>query len=140
MSTESNKTAVIAFFEAMNHADVDGIINAYHDDGYVWTMGETLISGKYSKQQIQAAAGGIFAAFPHGIHFRILGMIAEADQVAVEATSRGEHVSGRVYDNHYHFLFTFRDGKLLELKEFMDTEKVTDILCGGQRPPHRTQG
>lgn len=134
MTSEKNKTAVVAFFEAMNNADVGAIIDAYHDDGYVWTMGETLISGKYSKKQIEAAAGGIFAAFPKGIHFRILGMVAEGDQVAVEATSSGEHASGRMYDNHYHFLFTFRDGKLLELKEFMDTEKVTEVLCEGQRP------
>jgi len=23
---------------------------------------------------------------------------------------------------------------LLKLKEYMDTERVTDVLCGGQRP------
>ena len=134
MSVQENKDRVRLFFEAMNNGDVGAIINAYHDDGYVWTMGDTLISGKYNKEQIQAAAGGIFAAFPKGIAFKILGMIGEDDQVAVEATSQGEHVNGKTYYNHYHFLFTFKDGKLLELKEFMDTEKVTDILCDGQRP------
>ena len=61
-------------------------------------------------------------------------MTAEDDRVSVEATSEGKHVSGVMYRNHYHFLFTWRDGKLVEMKEFMDTEKVTDILCGGQRP------
>ena len=60
--------------------------------------------------------------------------VAEGDRVAVEATSKGEHVSGQTYSNEYHFLFEFREGKLLRLKEYMDTERVTDILCGGQRP------
>lgn len=55
-------------------------------------------------------------------------------RVAVEATGRGRHVSGKDYLNHYHFLFTWRDGKLLELKEYMDTEAVTEVLCGGVRP------
>ena len=61
-------------------------------------------------------------------------MTAEDDRVAVEAESEGTHVSGVRYQNYYHFLFILKDSKVLLLKEYMDTEKVTDILCGGQRP------
>ena len=53
----------------------------------------------------------------------------------MEASSEGMHVSGVPYTNDYHFLFEFQDGKLLKLKEYMDTERVTEVLCGGQRPP-----
>ena len=109
---EENKKIVQAFFTAMNNGDVETIVNAYADDGYVWTMGQTLISGKYSKQQIQDAAGGIFEAFPEGLLFTIDGMVAEGEKVAVEAHSSGQHVSGQVYENQYHFLFTFEKGKL----------------------------
>lgn len=134
MSIEQNKAFVEAFFGYMSSGDVEGIVNSYHDEGYVWTKGRTLISGKFTKAQIQAAAGGIYEAFPEGIRFTILQMTAEDNRVAVEATSTGKHVSGQQYENEYHFLFTFKDGKLLELKEYMDTESVTDVLCGGQRP------
>jgi ketosteroid isomerase-like protein len=61
-------------------------------------------------------------------------MTAEGERVAVEAESLGDHASGQVYSNLYHFLFEFRDGKLLSLKEYMDTERVTEVLCGGMRP------
>ena len=132
---EANKARVSQFFEALNAGDIDAVVNAYADDGSCRTMGETLISGTMNKEQIAASAGGIFDVFPEGLRFNILGMVAEGDKVAVEATSEGEHVSGQTYNNEYHFLFEFRDGKLLKLKEFMDTEHVTDVLCGGQRPP-----
>ncbi len=118
----------------MNRGDVAALVDAYADDGYVWTMGNTLASGKYDKQQISEFAGGIYDAFPAGITFEVLTMTAEADRVAVEATSTGEHVSGVPYCNRYHFLFTLRDGKLASLKEYMDTEMLTDVICGGQRP------
>lgn len=134
-SSESNKAIVAAFFDAMNSGDVDFIVNAYAADGCLQTMGETLISGVFSRDQIAASAGGIFDVFPEGLTFRLLSMIAEGDKVAVEATSEGKHVSGQTYSNNYHFLFEFRKGKLLRLKEYLDTERVTDILCGGQRPP-----
>ncbi len=134
-NSEANKVLVQRFFEAMNTGDVDYIVGAYADDGALQTMGNTLISGTYGREQIAASAGGIFEVFPNGIRFDILHMTAEGERVAVEATSEGEHVSGQTYANEYHFLFEFRDGKLLQLKEYMDTERVTDVLCGGQRPP-----
>ena len=132
---ESNKQNVRDFFAAMNAGDVTAIVAAYADDGYLRTMGRTLISGQFTRAQIQGAAGQIYEVFPQGIQFTIDAMTAEGDRVAVEAHSRGRHVSGKVYTNEYHFLFVFRDGKLAALKEYMDTERVTDILCGGQRPP-----
>ena len=132
---EANKDTVTRFFHALNAGDTRAIVDAYADEGCVETKGTTLISGVFNKEQIAASAGAIFEVFPKGLSFEITGMVAEGEKVAVEATSRGEHISGQIYGNEYHFLFEFRDGKLLWLKEYMDTEQVTDVLCAGQRPP-----
>ena len=135
-STETNKATVRNFFAALNDGDVTAIVDTYAEDGCVQTMGNTLISGTSSRDAIAASAGAIFDVFPHGLKFDILDMVAEGDKVAVEAVSEGEHISGQTYSNEYHFLFEFRpDGKLQQLKEYMDTEQITDVLCGGQRPP-----
>ncbi len=132
---ERNKQLVRDFFAIMNRGDVPAIVAAYASDGYLQTMGRTLISGIFTRVQIEAAAGQIYDVFPHGLTFTIDALTAEGERVAVEAHSQGEHVSGAIYSNEYHFLFVFRDGKLAMLREYMDTERVTDILCGGQRPP-----
>ncbi len=130
----ANKAIVTQFFDALNRGDVDFIVDTYAADGSVQTMGNTLISGIFSREQIAASAGGIFDVFPHGLTFTALSMVGEGDRVAVEATSAGQHISGQTYTNDYHFLFEFHGGKLVRLKEYMDTERVTDVLCGGQRP------
>ncbi|MDB5986353.1 MAG: nuclear transport factor 2 family protein [Nevskia sp.] len=136
MSQEQrNKQLVRDFIDALNRGDVAAIADAYTDDGYCLTMGNTLISGKFGKAQVRQAAGLIYQAFPQGIHFTIDAMTAEGERVALEAHSEGLHASGRTYTNQYHFLFEFRDGQLAVLKEYMDTERVTEILCGGQRRP-----
>ena len=132
--SDSNKIIVTQFFDALNRGDVAFIVDAYAADGCVQTMGNTLISGVFSREQVAASAGGIFDVFPNGLTFTILNMVGEDDKVAVEATSVGEHISGQTYSNEYHFLFEFQSGKLIRLKEYMDTERVTDVLCGGQRP------
>jgi len=134
-NSATNKAIITRFFEALNKGDVDFIVDTYAADGCVQTMGNTLLSGIFSREQIAAAAGGIFDVFPEGLKFTALSMVGEGDKVAVEATSEGLHICGQIYTNEYHFLFEFRAGKLLRLKEYMDTERVTDVLCGGQRPP-----
>ena len=133
-ATQTNKVLVADLMEAIGRGDVDAIVNAYTEDGYVETMGRTLISGRFSREQVAMAASRVLDAFPQGIAFRILNMTAEDDRVAVEAVSSGDHVSGQHYANHYHFLFVVRDGKIAVMKEFMDTEMVTDVICGGRRP------
>ena len=137
-NSDSNKATVTRFFDALNKGDVNTIVNTYAQDGCVQTMGGTLISGIFSREQVAGSAGGIFDVFPAGLTFTVLDQVAEGNKVAVEATSNGEHISGQTYSNEYHFLFEFRDGKLLKLKEYMDTEQVTDVLCAGQRPPFGT--
>ncbi len=132
---EENKRRVEAFFDAMNAADSQRIAAAYAEDGTCWTSGNTLISGTMTKPQIVAGASAVLDVFPEGLAFTVHAMTAEGERVAVEAESNGQHVSGKWYRNLYHFLFEFRNGKLLRLKEYMDTEQITDVLCGGERPP-----
>ena len=134
-TANNNKEIVRAFFAALNKGDVASVVATYAEDGCVQTMGNTLISGIFGKEHIAQTAGGVFDVFPQGLRFNIQAMTAEDERVAVEATSEGEHISGQTYSNEYHFLFEFKDGKLLRLKEYMDTEMVTDVLCAGQRPP-----
>jgi uncharacterized protein len=135
---ERNKQQVREFFAILNRGDVPALIDAYAAEGCVETMGHTLISGRFTREQIRAAAGQIFAAFPYGLEFSILAMTAEGERVAVEAHSQGRHASGALYDNDYHFLFVFRDGRVVLLREYMDCERVTEVLCGGRRPPQRS--
>ena len=131
---QSNKQLARTLVDAMNRSDTQWFMDNYADDVLVWTMGNTLISGKYDKGQVADFADSIFDVFPKGIKFTIHGMVAEGDTVAMETESLGEHVSGKVYNNFYHMLVKIRDGKITLLKEYLDTELVTDVLAGGQRP------
>lgn len=132
---ERNKAFVRNFIDAMSRGDTAAIVAAYTEDGYCESYGRTLVSGRYTRDTIAAVSSGLFDAFPQGLRFEILHMTAQEDRVAVEAKSRGRHVSGKLYANHYHFLFHLRDGRIAVMKEFMDTEHATEVLCGGQRPP-----
>jgi ketosteroid isomerase-like protein len=128
---ERNKQLARDFVEAISRADVDAIVAAYAPDGVCWTAGTLPISGTFTVDQIAAASRGVLTVFPEGLRFTIHAITAEGDRVAIEAESYGRHVSGKLYNNKYHFLLRARDGKIVEWREYMDTLHANDVLCGG---------
>ena len=130
----ANKQRTLEFFGAMHRSDAAAIADTYAAGARLRTMGNTLISGTYAPARIREFARGVLETFPQGLKFTISAITAEENRVAVEATSHGIHVSGVVYENFYHFLLIWENGELKEMQEYMDTEVVTEVLCGGQRP------
>ncbi len=131
-NVQRNKRLAQAYLEAVQSGDVEAIAGFYASDGVMCTTGNTLGSGVFDVAQIREAAAGAFAVFPSGMRFTVLGMTGEGERVAVEAESRATHVCGTPYHNQYHFLFRFRDGKIVEFKEYSDTELVTRVVFGGK--------
>ena len=129
---ERNKGLIRQFVEILNRGDGEALVSMFTDDGKSVTMGTTAISGDHDVEDMRTASKQILGAFPERLRFTILGMVAEGDKVAVEAESYGRHVSGAIYNNHYHFLFTLRGGKILEFKEYLDTQLLNDVIFGGR--------
>lgn len=136
MSIEENVRVAIKFIDALGASDQATIGDLFADDGYCQTMGNTLVSGYYYKDMIAGSnsrTNEFFKVFPEGIDFTITNTTAQDDRVAVEAISHGKHSSGKIYNNYYHFFLRIRDGKIIVLKEYCDTEHVTDVMCGGAK-------
>ena len=128
-SIKENKEIAIKFFEALSSGS-ETYLDFYNDDSIIWTAGNNAIGGTRTKKEIIDFAQGILSAFPTGITFNITGMTAENERVAVEVSGEAIHASGEVYNNKYHFLLTIKNGKIIELKEYMDTQLAAKILLG----------
>ena len=127
--TEKNKQIARDFFETLS-AGSEKYLDFYTDDSVIWTAGDNSIGGTRTKKEIISFAQNILSAFPSGIAFNITGITAEDERVAVEISGEAIHASGESYDNQYHFLLRIKDGKILELKEYMDTQLAAKILLG----------
>jgi ketosteroid isomerase-like protein len=127
--TDQNKKITKEFFEALSNGS-DEYLDFYTDESIIWTAGNNAIGGTRTKEEVVSFAQNILAAFPTGIKFYITGITAEEDRVAVEIDGEAVHASGETYNNQYHFLLIIKDGKILELKEYMDTQLAAKILLG----------
>ena len=108
----------------------EAYLDFYNDDSIIWTAGDNAIGGTRTKKEIIDFAQGILAAFPSGISFNITGITAENERVALEVSGEAIHASGEAYNNKYHFLLRIKNGKIIELKEYMDTQLAAKILLG----------
>ena len=127
MSTEQNKQLVAEFFGRFNARDLAGALDILADDVNWWIVGKPEASpaaGDHNKEQIAALLTNMARQLENGLDMTVKGMVAEGDRVAVEVESYGALKNGRVYNNLYHMLMTIRDGKIHELREYLDTEHV----------------
>ncbi len=124
----SNTELARTFFAALSRADSATIAAMYADDAVLWTAGTLPFSGRFTKAQAMQGMDAILSLFPEGLAFTIKAMTAEGERVAIEAESHGRHVSGKIYHNQYHFLMIIRDGKVAELREYMDTMHANEVL------------
>ena len=127
--TDQNKQITIEFFEALSTGS-NKYLDFYTDDSIIWTAGNNAIGGTRTKKEVVTFAENILSAFPSGITFNITGITAEDERVAVEINGEAIHAAGEKYNNQYHFLLRIKDGKILELKEYMDTQLAAKILLG----------
>ena len=130
MSSEQNKQTAMEFLRASAIHDAEKFASLMCDDAMYWTAGKPQLfrySGEKTKDQICAymATPSIFVG---GVEVTFGDITAEGDRVAVEARTHGEMPDGRVYTNMYHYLFTFRDGKILRVKEYLDTQSAAEFF------------
>jgi uncharacterized protein len=86
------------------------------------------IPSEYTKESYRKLGEDSAGLFPEGLRFTVLGAIAEADRVAVEAESYGKVADGRIYNNRYHFLVELKNGKVQTVREYFDSGHAEEIL------------
>ena len=141
MDMQENKQLVQSFFDAGNRGDFDSCFAMIADD-IVWTnIGSTCFSGTYrGKDQVMSELiGPLFGQLKAGIHSTVENLIAEGDIVVAQSTGAAETHDGRPYNNTYCQVIRLRDGQIVEVKEYLDTELVARTF-GQQEQPDEAGG
>ena len=125
-----NKELMQRIFAGLEQGDSRPFVESMADD-FAWTVtGSTPWSKTYAGKQVVLTE--LFGALRERVAGRMTTIadrfIAEGDVVAVECHGRNTTKSGKPYNNRYCWVCRFRDGKLVELIEYMDTELVRSAL------------
>ncbi len=119
------KQIVTELFDALGAGDwsnPDQMLRSMAEHGTWWVAGALPSSGTHTKAQMASRLPGVGRIAAGGLRIYPKSWIIEGNRAAVEAESRMQLRDGRVYNNHYHYAFEVADGKLVVIKEYLDTQ------------------
>jgi ketosteroid isomerase-like protein len=127
MSIETNKAIVHRFCELLSAGKTQAALDLMTEDVNYWILGNRDIipsAGDHSKAAMKRIFDAMEERMTGALTFTPKSLIAEGDQVALEAESHGQLKNGRVYANRYHLRITLRDAKIAAIREYLDTQHV----------------
>ena len=134
-TTPANKALITGFFNKLNARDLDGAFALLNDDLQWWILGNTKMCGTHDKRFITLGLKTILQRTFKGYQFTLGTLTAEDDRVSATAESHADHKNGKHYNNHFHFLFTIRDGKIVQAREYFDTDHALWIEIPPEKAP-----
>ena len=130
MLADTNKQLVREAFEAMGRSDIRPLTELMRDD-FAWIIeGQSRFSRSYEGKEAvrRDLLIPLFEAFATPYRFTIDEIIAEGDRVVVRGRGEVQTKAGKDYNNSYCFVLRLADGKLIELREYLDTALVERVF------------
>ncbi|MER6046074.1 nuclear transport factor 2 family protein [Streptomyces sp. NPDC001793] len=126
MNSTEPKDVVRRYFDALAAGDQDVIWESWDADGSCWYGGDLPISGTWQGRE-QVINGFLATAFAHldperEVGVRVTNVFGEGEQVFVEWDSWATGRTGRPYQQKNSAVFTVRDGRILTMREYADTQ------------------
>ena len=131
---EKNKRLVKDAWEVLLTGNIDGFLS-YLDDDVTWKVwGTHVCAGSFHGPQefrtgyLEPAFAGLDASSGPE-NYKLRRMTAEDDRVALEATFDTTNKTGdKEYHQSYCFVITIANEKFKEVREYLDTEMVKNVL------------
>lgn len=123
MSAQNNTRIIREAFDGLARADPTAFLAAMADS-FTWIIeGQSRFSRRYEgKAAVEnELIPPLFANFATPYRTVAEEIIAEGDRVVVLARGEVKTTRGEDYNNCYCFVIRMRDGKMIELREYMDT-------------------
>jgi uncharacterized protein len=131
MSADTNKELVTKTWAAFVKGDISTAF-ANMSDEISWLIPGNLpnLSGlRKGKNAIIDFARNAAKIFPNGLQSEIHRTYCDGDTVILELTNRGKFANGRDYENEYCFVFEIENGKIRRVREYVDTQKVKELMA-----------
>jgi ketosteroid isomerase-like protein len=126
--SEENKRVALEFIDAMGRNDPERARACMAENGRAVAMGTTRFAGIRPRETMMAGIESFKQLMPDGLRFTIETVTAEGDRVIVEAVGNAITCDGQAYRNSYCKVFTFAEGRIVELREYFCTKLADEVL------------
>jgi len=139
MSAADNKRLIETIFAKIAAGDRAAFIDSLADDVTMRVTGQNSWSKTFRGKDalLRDLYGYLGTLLAEGRRTVPQRLIADGDQVVVEAVGEMRTKAGVPYNNDYCLIYRLRDGKIVEIREYLDSALCERVL--GPYPAARTQ-
>ena len=137
MSAQEMTRLAGSYFDRVARGDRAGLLELMADDlrwvvprGAVEPFAGTHVGAEHVVDMMLGSVGAAFK--PGSQKTAALRWIPGDDLVVLEARIEAEATDGRRYENDYAFFFEFRDGRISEIREYVDTRTAALFFGSSQ--------
>ena len=120
MSASRNVQLLKEYLGALQASDGEKMASMLAPDLQYWVSPGSAFSGTHDRASLLMLLPLIFDAQAGPTKLTYREMTAQEDRVSVVADGKMPLKSGGSYDQTYHWLFKFRDDKIVEVLEYVD--------------------
>src|SRR5450432_4229725 len=124
VSESRNVELLKEYLNALQASDGDTMASMLHPDLQYWVSPGSAFSGTHDKASLLSLLPSIFDAQAGPTKLTYREITAQDDRVSVVADGTMPLKSGGSYDQTYHWLFKFRDDKIVKVLEYVDILQV----------------
>jgi ketosteroid isomerase-like protein len=126
--SEHNRQAAINFIQAMGRGDAAALAETLAPDAKATTKGFGKLSGTRERDLVVGTVESFKDLWPGGLRPLFKSVVAEGDHVAVEFEGNATLANGKPYANQYVLMFTFKDGKITQINEYLCTVLADEVM------------
>jgi ketosteroid isomerase-like protein len=140
MSIQENVQVVKEFFAALGSGDKQGLLALVAKDmvwiipGENWPLAGTHRGHAGLADVLQKASEKMETSYPEPPEF-----VAQGDRVLVVGVAKGRiKATNRTFEDHWVFAITVRNGKLMNIREYIDTQalaRASEVVAGPRASP-----
>jgi len=126
----TNKEIIAAAFEKMAQGDPSLWLDTMADDIRYELVGDNSWGRVYrGKQAFREELGRpLMSRVEPPLRMRAMRILSDGDHVVLEAAGENQTRSGETYNNRYCMIIRMKDGKVVELTEYVDTALLLRVL------------
>lgn len=130
-TTEASRAVILSYMDTLTTGDFDALREFFAPDA-TWTL-----AGDLPLSRTWVGPGAILDEFvpamverfvPGTMELEFEGVVADGERVLAEWNTRAIAKSGLPYDQHCLAIFTVRDGRIAEVREYFDTLHAKNVV------------
>ncbi len=124
------ETTIFTQYEKLNRGDLDGFLELWDQDAVFTFPGTNILGGVYrGKAEIQRFFW-LLRQVIVGLRFDINQVLVNGEYIAMEWEDSGRTIQGEPFNNQGVTIMRLRDGRLVEARDYLDTEKLKAFSMG----------